>query len=187
MTRIRVYMACSLDGYVADADHGVDWLERDHTAPGDLTPDPAVLDFHTFFGQVGAMLMGRATYDFVAGSGHWWYGETPVLVATRRALEPVAPTVQAVAGDIDELLARARAAAGERDVYLDGGDIVRQAIDAGLVDEMTLTLVPVLLGRGVRLFEQLEGSSDWQFTDHRTHPGGMVQVTLRRRPSAGAS
>lgn len=182
--RVRVYLACSLDGFIAGPDHELDWLHAPYPADERLRPDPRALRFDTFLAQIGSMLMGRATYDVVAGLGvEWPYGEIPVHVATRRPLDPLTPTVRAVKGDIVDLIADARAAAGERDVYLDGGDLVRQGLAAGLVDEMTLTLVPVLLGDGVRLFDGVDRTTV-QFTDHRTYDGGLVQLTARVLPRA---
>jgi dihydrofolate reductase len=129
--------------------------------------------------EIGAMLMGRSTYGICAQYGQWHYGDTPVLVATHRPLEPMDPTIQTAAGPIEELVAKAKTMAGDKDVYLDGGDLVRQALNAGLVDEITATLLPILLGKGIRLFDDLVSSTRLQFVGHRTHEGGMLQVTAR--------
>lgn len=178
-SRVRVYLGCSLDGCIAGPDDDLSWLHED--GDGEPPPRPDALDFATFMGQIGAMLMGRRTYDVVAGMGVWPYGETPVLVATRRPLEAPQPTVRAVAGDIVELIAEARAVAGERDVYLDGGALVRQALDAGRVDEMVLTYLPILLGDGIRLFDGLTTRSHWTVACHTRMGHGMLQVTLKAR------
>ena len=77
-----------------------DRLTADHSADGDLEAEPAALQFPEFMGQVGAMLMGRTTYDVVEQMGEWPYGDTPVLVATRRDLEPVADTVHALKSSV---------------------------------------------------------------------------------------
>lgn len=178
---VRVYLACSVDGFIAGPDHDLSWLERNHSAPDDLPPEEGVLRFDRFLQQVGAMLMGRSTYDAVQKMGVWPYGALPVLVATHRALAAESKTVRGVGGTIHELVEMARAEAGERDIYLDGGDLVRQALSAGLVDEMTLTFVPLLLGKGIRLFETLDTSMVVQFRSHRSFDQGMLQVTMRMR------
>ena len=69
------------------------------------------------------MLMGRSTYGIVEKFGQWHYGKTPVLVATHRPLEPMADTIQTAAGPIQELIERAKEMAGDKDVYLDGGEV----------------------------------------------------------------
>lgn len=178
-SRVRVYMACSLDGFIAGPENDLSWLHADHSASGDLEPAPDALHFEEFMSQVGALLMGRTTYDVVEGLGQWIYGETPVLVATTRALEPIAPTVQARSGDIRALVDAAKSAAGEKDVYLDGGDLIRQALDAGLVDEITATLVPILLGEGTRLFDGLVQRHRLQFVSSVAYGGGLLQVTAK--------
>jgi dihydrofolate reductase len=177
-SRVRVYMAFSFDGFIAGPGDDLSFL---HEPPPEGTAPPEssdALGFETFMSQVGAMLMGRRTHDVIAGMGEWIYGDTPVLVATRRALEPTAPTVRAVQGDITTLIAEAKDAAGDKDVYLDGGDLIRQALDAGLVDELCMTMVPVLLGDGIRLFDGLLSRTKLTFTEHHSM-GHMVQITAR--------
>ena len=112
----------------------------------------------------------------------WPYGDTPVLVATHRPLEPAAPTVAAVQGSLPELITLAHAAAAGGDIYLDGGTLVQQALNTGLLDELTITWLPVVLGAGVRLFEDLQGSHRLQFTGRAASGGGLVQLTATLRP-----
>lgn len=179
--RVRVYLGCSLDGCIAGPDNDLSFLH----APGPEGAPPAAdgsLGYEAFMAQVGAMLMGRTTYDTVAGMGiPWPYGETPVLVATTRPLADAPPTVRAVSGEIADLVAQARTTAGDRDVYLDGGALVRSALSAGLVDELTLTMLPIVLGRGVRLFDGLDTAVPLVFTGHHDAGMGMVQLTARPR------
>lgn len=181
MSRVRVYMAMSLDGFIAGPHHELDWLELDRSAPGDLPPSPEALRFDAFMAEVGAMLMGRGTFDVVQRFATWPYGPTPVVVATRRPVDAPVATVHVASGDVAALVAQARALADGRDVYVDGGDVVRQALAADLVDELCITLVPVLLGAGIRLFDTLPRSIDLQFLSHHTYDGGMVQLTARVR------
>ncbi len=177
--KVRVYMGCSFDGFIAGPDNDITWLDRDYRVAGDLPVDTGTISFDRFMSQTGAILMGRATYGIVESHGHWHYGDTPTLIATHRPLQPIAETVRSVSGPIDELIAAAREAAGDKDIYLDGGSLVRQALNAGLVDELTLTFLPLLLGSGIRLFDELLGETRLQFTAHNTHEGGFVQVTAR--------
>lgn len=179
MSRVRVYLGCSLDGCIAGPGHDISFLEA-------YAPDPAAasgggLGFQDFMAQIGALLMGRRTYQVPLDYDAWHYGDVPVLVATHHPLPP-APRggrAWAVRGTIEDLVAEAKAAAGDKDVYLDGGDLVRQGLDAGLVDELCLTLLPVVLGRGIRLWEGLQGRTELEFEAPVISGGRMVQVTAR--------
>lgn len=168
MSRVRIFLAMSLDGFIAGPADELDWLEGFEGVEDTFTP---------FMAEVGAMLMGRRTYDVLSGFDvPWPYGETPLLVATTRPLQPVQPTVRAVTGDIAELVAQARAAAGGKDVYLDGGALARSALDAGLVDLMTLTLIPVVLGAGVPLFAGAGHRHALTLVSARPIGGGFVSL-----------
>ncbi|MCO4763852.1 MAG: dihydrofolate reductase [Myxococcales bacterium] len=180
--RVRVYMGCSLDGVIAGPDDDLSFL--DTPGPANSPPSsPEALQFDAFMAEVGAMLMGRRTYDVVdAMDVDWPYGDTPVLVATHRPLTGAPPTVRSVSGDIASVVAEAKAAAGDKDVYLDGGLLIRQALAAGLVDEMCLTILPLIHGDGgVRLFDGLQGLTKLAFVSHQAFEGGMIQITARPR------
>lgn len=173
--RARVFIASSLDGFIAGEDHDLSWL------PEGTEEEP--LEDHgysAFMASVGALLMGRSTYDVVRGFDvDWPYGETPVLVATRRALDEDPPgTVQALSGSIEVLVAQALETAGGKDVYLDGGEIVRQALDAGLVDELIVTMIPVVLGKGHPLFAGVARRHHFEVADCQSFSHGLVQLRL---------
>jgi dihydrofolate reductase len=182
-SRVRVYMACSVDGFIAGPDDDLGFLAEPASERADAPEPSGALRFEAFMQQVGALLMGRRTHDVVAKMGVWPYGDTPVLVATHRDIERAAHSVRPVEGSIDSLIERARAVAGDKDVYLDGGDLVRQGLDAGLVDELCITVVPVLLGGGgTRLFDDLKRRTKLELVAHH-RLGHMLQVTLTRGSS----
>ncbi len=96
------------------------------------------------------LLMGRNSYDIVRTFPEWPYGDKPVVVLTHRPAEP-RPHVSFWQGALAQVLGELWQE-GARHIYLDGGEVVRQGLQAGLVDELTLFWVPVTLGRGVSLF-----------------------------------
>jgi dihydrofolate reductase len=165
---VRVFIATSLDGFIAGPDHDLSWL-----------PDPRPgedFGYEAFMARTGAILMGRSTYEIAAGFDPWPYGDTPVLVATRRELdEPAAPTVEPVSGTPQELVGLAHEAAVGRDIYLDGGDLIRQVLDAGLVDELTITVIPVILGAGFPLFTGAARHT-LRLESTRLFEGGILQL-----------
>ena len=174
VAKVRVYIAASLDGFIAGPGDDLSWLPTEAAPEGE-----GAVGFEAFMADVGAMLMGRRTYDVVQGfGGDWPYGETPVLVATHRALESAIPTVRPVSGSMDTMLDAALEAAGGRDVYVDGGGMVQAALEAGRVDELIVTLAPVLLGGGVPLFGALSERRDLVF-EHHASLGSMVQLRAR--------
>ena len=169
MSRVRVFIASSLDGFIAGPNDELDWLPQHGSGAEDT--------FTPFMKEVGALLMGRRTYDVVCGfEGAWFYGETPVLVATQRPLVAKVPTVRAVSGTIAELIEQAIRAAAERDVYIDGGALIRSALDAGLIDELVVTIVPIVLGQGMPLFAGVHARQPLTLVSSRTIGAGMVQL-----------
>lgn len=170
--QVRAFLAVSLDGFIAGPHDELDWL------PGHGEGD-SVDTFTPFFAEMGAILMGRRTFDVVSGfDGDWFYGKTSVLVATAHPLASSQPTVRRVHGTIGEMIQEARLVAGERDVYIDGGTLIRSALQVDLVDEITLTLVPVLLGEGIPLFGGTDRKS-LSLVSTRELGAGMVQLRYR--------
>lgn len=184
LSRVRVYLASSLDGFIAGANDDLSWLPDE---PPEADPEPGVLTYEAFIADVGALLMGRRTYDVVQGFGvEWPWGDRPVLVASHRELDAGAPeTARRVEGPIAELVRQAQAAAGGRDVYLDGGVLIRQACEAGLVDDLTITLAPVALGSGHPLFAGLSRPYAMKVVEVHRYHAGMIQLRLEpMRPVA---
>ena len=158
----------SLDGFIADADHRSDrlhaWLRSGDT-PSRLNPSfsmPAVSAkfFDDGVARCGAVIAGRRTYDVSGG----WGGKgpmpgLPLFVMTHRApatATPAEPPYTYVAQGIEHAVEQARTAAAGKDVVLMGATLVQQCLRAGLLDELIINLVPVVLGRGVRLLDDLE-------------------------------
>lgn len=188
MSRVLVYCAMSFDGFIAGPHDDIAWLEAPRPAWAPMaagTWKTAVtdgIDYDDFFSGIGAMLMGRRTFDVVHGMGQWFYGDTPVIVATGRPLPTdgnMPPSVAGASAPIANLVAEAKEAAGSRDVYLDGGSLIRQALDAGLVDEMIVTLHPTILGAGHPLFAGAERRHMVTVDEVRSYGDGMVQLRMR--------
>jgi len=174
--KVLAGITMSLDGYVTGPDDrpgaglgeggerlhywvfGGPWT-YEGGARGSADPvDQAYLD--EVFSSGGAWIVGRTMHDVVDGWGDDPGFGVPVFVVTHRPHETVVKgdtTFEFVTGGVEDALARAREAAGGKNVILMGGaDLLRQYLDAGLVDEFTLTIAPVLLGGGKRLFDGLE-------------------------------
>lgn len=181
---VCVYLACSLDGFIAGPEHDLSWLPSgEGELPGTPAADPEAVGYETFIAGIGSVLMGRRTYDVVRGfGGPWHYGQLPIHVPTHRPLDADAPvTVRAVSGPIETLVADAKIAAGDKNVYLDGGDLVRQAADAGLIDHFILTYAPIALGGGTPLFGAIQRYYPLDILGSYRYRFGMLQVHARPR------
>ncbi len=167
----------SLDGFIAGPNDGVElplgaggerlhqwvydlasWRERHGLAGGETNSDTEVLD--EAFENIGAVIVGKRMFDNAGGWGENPPFHTPVFVLTHQVRETLVKgggtTFTFVTDGIERALARARAAAEAKDVAVGGGaNVAQQFIKAGLLDEMQIHLVPVLLGTGIRLFDQL--------------------------------
>lgn len=176
----------SLDGRIAGPDHELDWLSA-HRSPAPSVPrtHDEFVTYDDFIRDVGVILMGRGTFDVVAGFGQWPYGQTPVVVATNRSLDEVPPTVTTASGQPQELLASALQRAEGGDVYVDGGQLVSSLLEAGLLDELITTILPTVRGPGIGLFDSVRGPVDLALTKVATDPGGLVQLTWEPRARLG--
>ena len=142
--RISAFLALSLDGFIAGEGNDLAWLDPYN---GDSQEETG---YSALMASTDLLLMGRNSYDIVRTFPEWPYGDKPVVVLTHRPAEPrphVALRQGALAQVLGELWQE-----GARHIYLDGGEVVRQGLQAGLVDELTLFWVPVVLGKGVLLF-----------------------------------
>jgi dihydrofolate reductase len=166
------FIACSLDGYIARPDGGLDWLTS--------LPAPEGEDFgySAFMAGIDAILMGRATYDTVLGFPDWPY-DRPVRVLTRDAGRvrpaPAGADARPVSGPLPGVLA-GLAAEGFGRVYVDGGQTISGLLRAGLLDRLILTRVPVLLGAGLPLFVQTGPEMRLAALGTRVWPNGFVQT-----------
>lgn len=161
------FLGVSLDGFIAGPNDELDWLERSGAPPEDH-------GYTAFFARVDALLVGRRTWEVVRRFPSWPWGEKPVHVLSHR---PAIAThgERFHSGEPAEVLA-ALEAAGVRRLYVDGGAVVSRFFAAGLLDELTVSILPVVLGGGVRLF-QSTGPERWlTLASSQSFGGGMVQL-----------
>ena len=181
MTKVLAAITMSMDGYIAGpndrpgaglGDGGEPlhyWMFGDPSADGKAGRGPAEVDqayIDALFSSGGAWIVGRTMHDLANGWGEDPGFGLPVFVVTHRDRETVVKgdtTFTFVTGGLAEALRRAREAAGEKNVIVMGGaGVLRQCLDAGVVDELALTIAPILIGSGKRLFDGI-GSPDLQF------------------------
>ena len=157
MARTVYYAAMSLDGYIADLDENLEWLTG-FDGPGyardDAPGGPMEGSYQRFLADVGALVMGSKTYEFILGQS-WAYGDLPVWVLTSRDLPAVgeASGLRFASGSVTAIHDEAMEAAAGKDLWVvGGGNVASQYLEAGLLDVVRVTIVPVALGDGLPLF-----------------------------------
>ena len=169
-------MATSSDGFIADENGGVGWLNELPT-PEDKSED---FGFSALMQSVDRLVMGRNTFNLVLEFGSWPYGDLAVTVLSHQAPPDALPpdaTVNFTAGSPDALV-KLFESLGDKHIYLDGGNVVQQFLAAGLIDEIILTQVPAVLGKGISLFKKPLDEKFWK-VDRVTHyANGFTQTRL---------
>lgn len=170
--KCSVFIAISLDGFIARPDGGIDWLEN----PSDSIAGEDY-GYQAFFASVDALLMGRKSYEKVLTFGSWPYPEKKVLVLSSgspQVPDHLAGQVEIISGTPAKVLNRL-AQAGIRHIYVDGGKTIQGFLQAGLINEMTITQIPVLIGNGLPLFGSLDHDQRLQHIETKAYPNGFVQ------------
>ena len=173
MRRIRYQVACSLDGYIADAKGGADWIVEE---PG--------IDFAELFAQFDTLLMGRVTYEDMTkrGTEDFWGKKGFVFSRTLRPEEH--PGVTVVSGGVEKLVGELREQPG-KDIWLfGGGELFRSLLDWNLVDTVEPAIIPVLVGGGVPFLPSPAALKRLKLTGHRVFPSGIVWLEYTVRPEA---
>ncbi len=177
-SRVTIHMAASLDGFIARRDGAVDWMDvADEYAAGE-TLDPAFVE--SFLKSIDCYVMGSRTYETalqfeVQGAG-WAYGDKPTYVLTSRDLPRTRESVTLYSGDLAELVyvtLRPR----YRNIWFAGGGMVcGECLRLGLADEVVYTILPVVIGDGIRFFENLERDVDLHLVEVKAYRSGMVEL-----------
>lgn len=163
-------VAASLDGRLADASGRVSFLD----------PYPASdFAFDDFIANVGAILMGRISYDRGRELGPWPYGATPVLVMSHRPLDTDLHFLKRFDGAIAGAIAQLKAQTDKMVWIMGGGDVARQALDADLVDRIDLVIVPELLGAGP-LWRPAGAQRKFKPVRTTFHANGALSVVMAR-------
>jgi dihydrofolate reductase len=169
---VSIFIGTSLDGFIARHSGAFDFLP-----PGGGEPH----GYDEFMAEIDALVIGRHTFETVLAFDHWPYGDKRVVVLSSRALDfsgVVGGIVEQMAGEPAEIVA-ALAATGAHRLYVDGGITIQRFLRAGLVDRMTITRVPVLIGEGIPLFGALPHDVALDHVATTAYPSGLVKSEYR--------
>ncbi len=167
LVKASVFVGTSLDGFIARVNGDLDFLP-----PGGGEPH----GYDEFIASVDALVIGRKTFETVLAFDTWPYGEKPVFVLSTRALAsaPAGAVVERMSGDPAEIVSKLDAR-GIRHVYVDGGITIQRFLQAGLIQRLIITRVPVLIGAGIPLFGAIPRDILLKHVGTRQYASGLVQ------------
>ncbi len=171
MSKAILYIASSLDGYIAGPDDDLSWL----------SPYQGIeYGYEEFLAKIGAVIKGRKTYDIEVKNGWENAYSVPQFVLSKDTPEPSGSGVTFTHEDIAKVLQMAKQMT-DKDIWIEGGaNVAQQFINRGLVDEIILTVVPVILGDGIRLFDNIHKRLGLSLTDVKRFDKGLVQLIYSR-------
>jgi len=177
-SRVTIHMVASLDGFIARKDGRVDWLETSDEFAGGETMDAAAMA--AFLETIDCYVMGSRTYEtalgFEAQGLGWVYGDKPTFVLTHRELPRTRKTVEFHSGDLAEFV-NGRLRASFRSIWFVGGGMLSaECLRLGLADEVRYSIVPIVIGEGIRFFETLDRDVPLHLSEVKAYANGMVAL-----------
>jgi len=172
-----VFIATSLDGYIAREDGKLDWL---YTANATV-PEGEDCGYSDFMKTVDVLVMGRKTYEKVLSFGLWPYGGTSVIVLSSNKIEIPNELVQSVSCSSESPKELCKRLANEevKRIYVDGGITIQRFLFEGLISDVTITVIPIVLGSGKPLFGNVEKDIPLKHISTKTYDFGFVQSTYK--------
>jgi len=173
MPKITLYIAQSLDGFIADADGGVDWLETFQDKYEKGVPGSS---YEEFFQTLDCLIIGARTYEQILTFGAWPYGDVPTFLVTHGEFPVGNKQIRLYQGDVVKLV-KEIIPPEYKNIWLVGGaDLAQQFLRLGLVDVIRLSIIPVLLGKGIPLFGNSGTGHSLHLTNAITYENGIVEL-----------
>ena len=177
-SHVTIHMAASLDGFIARRDGRVDWLETSDQFPEGATIDPEFVE--AFLKTIDCYVMGSRTYEtalsFEAKGLGWSYGEKPTFVLTGRDLPRSQDAVEFYSGDLVKFV-NGRLRPKFHSIWFVGGGVVSgECLRLGLADEVRYSILPILIGDGIRFFENLDRDIALHLAEVKAYRSGMVAL-----------
>ena len=174
--RNKVFIATSMDGFIADQHGGIDWLQ--------LVPNPEGDDmgYSAFMNEIDALVMGRHTFETVCNFDMDWPYKKPVFVLSetlKTASTELPQNVFLLSGSPVEVLNKIHDR-GYYHLYIDGGKTIQDFLRSNLIDEMIISTIPVLLGNGIPLFSKISGPLQFDLIESKVYLGQIAQMHYRR-------
>jgi dihydrofolate reductase len=171
-----VYIAASIDGYIATTGGDVDWL---HEVPN---PDNDDYGYSEFIGNIDALVMGRNTFEKVLTFGDWFHKKKVFVVSSLLTEIPdgLEGKVEILSGSLSCVLSKIESQ-GFKNLYIDGGKLIQSFLSEDLIDELIVTRIPILLGGGIPLFGELSAPLRFTHIDTKIHNDALVMSRYARQ------
>ncbi|MFY0592253.1 dihydrofolate reductase family protein [Roseivirga sp.] len=171
-----VYIGVSLDGYIADSNGNIEYLNTYKL------PEGEDMGYYSFMDRMDALVMGRITFETVLGFGVPWPYKKPVYVLSN-SLKDIPPEYEGKVflkgGNLDDILAEIHQS-GHHSLYIDGGSTIQGFLQEDLIEEMIITTIPVLIGGGHPLFGTLDNNLKFKCIETKLFDGKIVQSRFLR-------
>ena len=172
-----VYIATSLDGFIARENGDLDWLPGADRSHVEVNPEDGDFGYQAFIDSVDVLVMGRGTFEKVLSFGAWPYGSKRVVVLSSQLTQlpdGLPQTVELKSGlPVD--VVKELAASGAHHLYIDGGKTIQAFLNAGLIQELIITRIPILIGSGLPLFGPVQQDLQLRHIETRAFSNGFVQ------------
>ncbi|MDX2195531.1 MAG: dihydrofolate reductase family protein [Cytophagales bacterium] len=176
MNKTVLYIASSLDGFIARPDGNLDWLTS--------VPNPQTGDYGyaELLNSIGTTIMGRKTYDEIIGFGVDWpyYGLSSYVVTTNNNLKIQSPDTYILTENLKNFVTDLKMRT-EKDIWLvGGGQLITSFINEGILDKMIISVIPKIIGEGLSLFAYKPKETNWKLTEVKSFDTGVVNLTYER-------
>lgn len=171
MGKLKLYIASSLDGKIARADHSLDWLPEPENNGKEED-----YGYYEFYNPVGSLVMGYKTYEIAESFGDWPYKGKTSYIFSRDADKKVIADAQLITEDPVSFTSKLKKQE-EKDIWLVGGGVINTLLhNAGLIDEYIITVIPVILGKGIELFPDIDKEQKLSLVNTKTYSDGLVSL-----------
>lgn len=170
--KISVFIATSIDGYIAKKNNNIDWLTKFNPPTGE--DEDKDCGFSKFFSSVDVLVMGRNSYEVVSHFDPWPYEGKRVIVLSSM-LTSVCKQAELFKGDITQLIKKLHSD-GIKHIYVDGGATISQFLNMGLIDQLIISIIPVVLGAGIPLFSNINNDKWCELDSSQVYSNGLVQL-----------
>lgn len=176
MRKLSLFIAISLDGYIAKPNDDLSFLKMVEKEGEDY-------GYTAFTANIDTLIIGRKTYDYVVkeiGSAHYDNGQRNVYVITRTE-RPSASRTTFYTGNLTELVQRLKSETG-KNIYCDGGaEVINELLQHDLIDEFIISVIPVFVGNGTRLFKDNRPEQELELVGAKTYETGLAQLHYKRK------